>query len=174
MNRQFKTRAFFALLLTPLAFMAFTFQPALTVTSPAFQPDGKIPAKYSCEGAGVSPPLRITGIPAAAKSLAVIVHDPDAPKAGGVTHWVVWNLPVDGNIAENFKGGVQGFNSDNKPGYKGICPPSGTHHYNFMVYALDSKLVIDGKTDKAGLEKAMQGHVLAKGELTGLYAKAAQ
>ena len=155
-----------------LAFMAFTAQPTFNVSSAAFTANGAIPAKYSCEGAEVSPPLTITGIPAGAKSLAIIVHDPDAPKAGGVTHWVAWNLPATGNIPENFKGAQQGLNSDNKPGYKGMCPPDGTHHYYFMVYALDSKLSISSQTDKAGLEKAMEGHTLAQAELIGLYTKA--
>jgi putative membrane protein len=143
----------------------------ISVSSSAFMQGGMIPAKYSCEGGEASPPLAFTGIPASAKSLAIIVHDPDAPKAGGVTHWVVFNIPVSANIGENFKGGVQGQNSDNKPGYKGMCPPDGTHHYNFMVYALDGMLSLDKGADKDSLEKAMRGHILAEGLLSGLYPK---
>jgi len=160
-------------LATLITLMAFTNgNSKLTVSSSAFTENGMIPAKYSCEGAGVSPPLYVTNIPAGAKSLAIIVHDPDAPHPGGVTHWVAWNLPIDGNIAENFKGGQQGLNSDHKTGYKAICPPNGTHRYNFKVYALNQQLELDTTTtDQAGLEKAMQGHVLAQGELTGLYGK---
>ena len=87
-------------------------------------------------------------------------------------NYVAWNLPATGNIPENFKGAQQGLNSGNKPGYKGMCPPDGTHHYHFMVYALDSKLNLNSQTDKAGLEKAMEGHTLAQAELIGLYTKA--
>ena len=155
-----------------LGIMAFTAkQSDLIVGSPAFAPNGMIPAKYSCEGATVNPPLTIGNIPAGAKSLAIIIHDPDAPHPGGVDHWVAWNLPADGIIAENFKGGQQGFNSDHKTGYKAICPGSGTHHYNFTVYALDAMLQLDTATDKAGLQNAMKGHILAQGELTGLFSK---
>lgn len=143
----------------------------IDVSSSAFMEGGMIPVKYSCEGSQASPPLNFKGVPAGAKSLAIIVHDPDAPKAGGVTHWVVWNIPVSGTIPENFEGGVQGQNSDHQPGYTGMCPPDGTHHYNFMVYALDSLLSLDKSADKAALEKAMQGHILAQGILTGLYKK---
>lgn len=151
--------------------LAFTTKAPLTVTSNAFSVNGMIPAKYSCEGAEVSPPLHISGIPAGTKSLALIVHDPDAPHPGGVTHWVAWNLPLSGIIPENFKDGSQGLNSDNKTGYKGMCPPNGTHHYHFKVYALDVALQLVGTADKAALEKGMQGHVIAEGELIGLYAK---
>ena len=143
----------------------------INVSSSAFMEGGMIPAKYSCQGGQSSPPLNFQGIPAGAKSLAIIVHDPDAPKAGGVTHWVVWNIPVSGNIIENFKGGIQGKNSDHKTGYMGMCPPDGTHHYNFMVFALDNQLSLDTNADNDALEKAMQGHILAQGILTGLFTK---
>jgi phosphatidylethanolamine-binding protein (PEBP) family uncharacterized protein len=104
-----------------LNLLAFTTRQAkLTVSSSAFTANGMIPAEYSCDGAENSPPLSITGIPAGTKSLALIVHDPDAPKAGGVTHWVAWNLPVNSELPENFKGGQQGQNSDHKIGYK-VC-----------------------------------------------------
>ena len=157
------------IVLLPLFSLAFVNYPTLTVTSLAFSAGGKIPAKYSCEGMEVNPPLTVTNIPAGAKSLAIIVHDPDAPHAGGYTHWVAWNLPVSGIIPENFKGGVQGQNSDKKVGYKGMCPPSGTHHYNFRVFALDTQLQLSSSVDKDALEKAMHGHILAQGVLTGLY-----
>jgi Raf kinase inhibitor-like YbhB/YbcL family protein len=157
------------------AVTAFSVMPKLKVSSTAFADNGSIPMKYSCEGAEVSPPLSIGDIPAGAKSLAVILHDPDAAREGGFTHWVVWNIDVaDKTLPENFKGAEQGFNGAGQPGYKGMCPPSGTHHYHFMVYALDTKLSIDPKTDKAGLEKSMQGHILAQGELVGLYKKSKQ
>jgi len=144
----------------------------LMVSSSAFVQNGMIPAKYSCQGAEVSPPLTIVNVPAVTKSLAIIVHDPDAPHPGGVYHWVAWNLPADGNITENFKGGNQGLNSDHKTGYKGMCPGEGTHHYNFKVYALDIMLQLDTAiTDNQALLTAMQGHIIAQGELTGLFSK---
>ena len=154
-----------------LTLMAFNAPNTLKVTSTAFTPNGMIPAKYSCDGIGISPPLSVANIPAATKSLAIIVHDPDAPHPGGVTHWVAWNLPLNGVIPENFQGGKQGESSDHKTGYKAICPPDGTHRYNFKVYALDEVLMIDTTTDKAALEKAMKGHIIAEGELMGFYGK---
>ena len=157
---------------TVVAITSFSDSPVLKITSTSFVNDGPIPAKYSCEGEDVSPPLLISNIPSGTKSLAIILHDPDAPMKGGFTHWVVWNIePGDNKISENFKGARQGLNSAGQPGYAGMCPPSGTHHYHFMVYALDTKLNIDIKTNKAGLEKSMQGHVLAQGDLVGLYKK---
>lgn len=150
---------------------SFSKQATLTVTSSSFSNNGNIPAKYTCQGEQVSPPLKITGIPSGAKTLALILHDPDAPMQGGFTHWVVWNIPTDGNLSENFKGADQGWNGAKKSGYIGMCPPTGVHHYHFMVYALDTRLTLDKNTDKAGLEKAMTGHILAQGELVGLYEK---
>lgn len=145
----------------------------LTVTSTSFQNNASIPMKYSCEGEETSPPLQVTGIPSEAKSLAIILHDPDAGQ-NGFTHWVAWNINVDGNIREGFKGGNQGKNGAGQSGYKGMCPPTGTHHYHFMVYALDTMLDIDDNTGKTGLEKSMEGHILAQGELVGLYKKTKQ
>jgi Raf kinase inhibitor-like YbhB/YbcL family protein len=159
------------LIVLSLILFGFTRQKTLSVTSSAFKDGEMIPAKYTCTGGENSPPLNISNIPAGTKSLALIVHDPDAPKAGGVTHWLAWNLPADGNITENFKGGLQGMNSDHKTGYKGPCPPSGTHHYNFYVYALDTRLHLDSSADKVALENAVRGHVIAQGKLTGLYGK---
>jgi Raf kinase inhibitor-like YbhB/YbcL family protein len=148
-----------------------TAQSKLTVSSPSFTENGNIPAKFTCQGDQINPALHVSGIPAGAKSLALILHDPDAGHQGGFTHWVMWNVPVDGDIAENFKGAVQGLNGAGKAGYIGMCPPTGAHHYHFMVYALDTQLTIDAKTDKAGLEKAMAGHIVAQGDLVGLYEK---
>ena len=156
------------------ALVTFSAIPKLQVSSPAFTNNSDIPMKYSCEGEEVSPPLSIGDVPAGAKSLAVIVHDPDAPVAGGFTHWVIWNISVTDRLPENFKDAEQGLNGAGQPGYKGMCPPTGTHHYHFMVYALDTRLSIDAKTDKAALEKNMQGHILAQGELVGLYKKSKQ
>lgn len=150
---------------------SFTPQGILKVTSPAFKEGGMIPAKYSCEGGESSPSIHISGAPSGTKSFALILHDPDAPKSGGFTHWVVWNIDTDGILNEDFKGAIQGMNSKDETGYTGMCPPSGTHHYHFMVYALDTRLELNPQTNKASLESAMEGHILAKGDLVGLYKK---
>lgn len=157
--------------LVAIAVMAsFKLAATLSVSSSAFTDGGSIPTLYTCEGRQISPPLKVGNIPAGTVSLALICHDPDAGK-NGFTHWVVWNIDTNGNIPEDFKGAIQGLNGTNKPGYKGMCPPTGTHHYHFMVYALDTKLNIGQNTGKAGLEQAMQGHILGQGDLVGLYAK---
>ncbi|WP_461448775.1 YbhB/YbcL family Raf kinase inhibitor-like protein [Mucilaginibacter sp.] len=166
-----KTRSILMLSVVILSLLAFVRKDTLKVSSTAFSPYMMIPAQYTCDGPGMSPPLTISNIPAGTNSLAIIVHDPDAPHPGGVTHWVAWNLPVNGTIPENFVGGKQGYNSDKKTGYKAPCPPEGTHRYTFKVYALDELLTLDTTTDKPALEKAMKGHILAQGELIGLYSK---
>jgi Raf kinase inhibitor-like YbhB/YbcL family protein len=167
-----KNRLLVLLTITIFTMASFTnTNSPLVVSSKSFENNGNIPAKYSCEGEQVSPPLLVTNVPTNAKSLALILHDPDAPKKGGFTHWVVWNIDTKGEIPEGFKGAEQGLNGAGKTGYTGMCPPSGTHHYHFMVYALDVKLDIDKNTDKAGLEKSMQGHIISQGELIGLYKK---
>jgi Raf kinase inhibitor-like YbhB/YbcL family protein len=160
---------------TAAALASFSNSPALKISSPAFSNNGTIPAKYSCEGEEVSPALVIADLPSGTNSLALILHDPDAPAPGGFTHWVVWNIDPSANkIPENFKGAEQGLNGAKQTGYKGMCPPSGTHHYHFRVYALDTKLSLDKSTDKAGLEKSMKGHILGEGDLVGLYKKTKQ
>jgi Raf kinase inhibitor-like YbhB/YbcL family protein len=143
----------------------------LKVSSKSFTNYGMIPSQYSCEGAQDSPPLYIENVPENAVSLALIVHDPDAPVQGGFTHWIMWNISTKGKIPENFKGGVQGLNGAHKNGYIGMCPPSGTHHYHFRVYALDIKLDLAPDADKQKLENAMNGHILAQGDLVGQYKK---
>ncbi len=143
----------------------------LTVSSPAFVANTMIPTKYTCEGASVSPALHIGEFPSQTKSLAIIVHDPDAGHEGGFTHWVAFNIDPIQDIPEGYKGGVQALNGANKAGYIGPCPPTGVHHYHFMVYALDVKVDLGDKAGKADLEKAMEGHILAKGDLVGLYEK---
>jgi Raf kinase inhibitor-like YbhB/YbcL family protein len=143
----------------------------LTVISSAFENQQSIPKKYSCDGEEVNPPLTITGIPPETKSLTLIVDDPDAP-SGIFDHWILWNIPPDAVIVENSAPGTQGLNSAGQHGYIGMCPPSGTHRYFFKVYALDVKLSLNANAvRKKDLEKAMQGHVLAKGELVGLYSR---
>jgi Raf kinase inhibitor-like YbhB/YbcL family protein len=140
----------------------------LSVESPAFENNTLIPAKYTCDGDDVNPPLIIKGIPEEAKTLALIVDDPDAP-AGTWAHWIVWNIPPTGKIEENTVPGTEGLNTDGKHSYGGPCPPYGTHRYFFKVYALDTKLSLSAYSKKADLEKTMESHILAEGELVGLY-----
>lgn len=142
----------------------------LTLKSSAFEANKKIPKKYTCEGEGVSPPLEIQDIPSEAKTLALIMDDPDAV-SGIFDHWVVWNIPASINkILENQSPpGVEGLNSGRRNGYYPPCPPSGSHRYTFKIYALDTELILDPKSRKRDLEKAMEGHILTKGELIGLY-----
>ena len=145
---------------------------ALTISSTGFIGNGLIPIKYTCDGDNISPSLHFQNLPKGTVSMAIIMHDPDATKAGGFTHWITWNINPEKDIPENFKGGEQGMNDAQKQGYLGPCPPSGTHHYHFKVYALDAILALDRNASKTDLEKAMKGHILAKGELVGLYKKA--
>jgi Raf kinase inhibitor-like YbhB/YbcL family protein len=141
----------------------------LTIKSPSFQHNSPIPKKYSCDGEDTNPPITIEGTPKEAKSLALVIDDPDAP-SGTFDHWVVWNIPPSTTkIAENSVPGTEGLNSARQQGYMGPCPPSGTHRYFFKVYALDKELNLGAKTTKRDLEKVMQGHIIAKGELIGLH-----
>jgi len=141
----------------------------LTVKSSAFEHGKLIPKKYSCDGEDINPPLTIEAVPKQAKTLVLAMDDPDAP-SGTFDHWIVWNIPASKNkIDENSVPGVEGMNSARQTGYMGPCPPSGTHRYFFKVYALDSELNLASSSRKKDVEKAMRGHVLAKGELMGLY-----
>jgi Raf kinase inhibitor-like YbhB/YbcL family protein len=143
----------------------------LTITSPDFTENGMIPSKFTCEGENTSPALHISGLPSGTKYLAIILQDPDAPMKGGFTHWVAFNIDPLADIPQKFNGGVQAMNGASKAGYIGPCPPTGTHHYHFMIYALDSKLDLPASSNKEQLEKAMEGHILAQGDLVGLYKK---
>jgi Raf kinase inhibitor-like YbhB/YbcL family protein len=140
----------------------------LSITSPAFENNGFIPMRYTCDGEDVNPPLKISGIPGGTQSLVLIVDDPDAPM-GTWDHWVVWNIKPSEKIEENSVPGTEGLNSFNKHSYGGPCPPSGMHRYYFKVYALDTKLNLNPNSRKKDVEKAMEGHVLAKGEIIGRY-----
>jgi len=142
----------------------------LKITSPAFKHNEMIPSKYTCEGQDFNPPLEIKNIPDSAKTLAIIVDDPDAP-VGTWVHWVVWNIPTKEKIPENSVPGTEGINSFKRRSFGGPCPPSGTHRYFFKVYALDKTLIVSGHAKKQDVEKAMQGHILGQGELIGLYKK---
>lgn len=144
---------------------------AMTLTSPAFTDGATIPATYTCDGADASPPLAIGNVPAGAKSLALIVDDPDAP-VGTWVHWVVWNIsPQTREIAESRPpaGAQQGRNDWKRNSYGGPCPPSGTHRYFFKLYALDTSLSLGADTTKKDLERAMAGHILAHVEFKGTY-----
>lgn len=143
---------------------------SLKISSTAFDHEGVIPSKYTCEGEEVNPPLQIDQIPADAKTLAIIVEDPDAPN-GTFDHWLVWNIPPTKLIGGDVTPGICGKNGGGKTGYYGPCPPSGFHRYYFHVYALDTELDLEGGADKTSLQQAMQGHILAEGVLMGRYQK---
>lgn len=151
--------------------------PQLTVTSASFAEDGMIPAKHTCDGGDVSPQLSISAPPKSAKSLALIVDDPDAP-AGSFVHWVAFNLPAglrelpEGASAApaSLQGALQGRNDFDRNGYGGPCPPgSKAHHYFFRVYALDTFLQLPEGSTREEVAQAAKGHVVAEGRLVGLY-----
>ena len=141
----------------------------MKLTSPEFKNGSNIPSKFTCEGEDINPALIIENIPAGTKSLALIVDDPDAPVKTWV-HWVVYDIdPAMDKIRENSVPGKQGVNDFRRKDWGGPCPPSGTHRYFFKLYALDKVLGLPEGIDKRGLEKAMEGHILASSELVGLY-----
>lgn len=155
---------------------------ALGIHSAAFAPNGAIPAKFTCEGRDISPPLAWHGVPAGTKSLVLIVDDPDAPdpKAPKMTwvHWVLANLPADSTgLAEGVAPGVlpagtiEGLNDWKRTGYGGPCPPIGRHRYFHKLYALDRELKGLGHPTRAQVEAAMKGHVIEQAELVGTYEK---
>lgn len=148
----------------------------IDVRSSAFGEGERIPSDFTCEGADMSPPVEWSGVPAHAKSLAILVDDPDAT-AGDWVHWLAYDLPpsltqLPAGIPEGGRlsiGGSQGRSDFGSLGYGGPCPPSGTHRYFFKVYALDAVLHLKPGATKKELLEAMQGHVLAEGRLTGTY-----
>jgi Raf kinase inhibitor-like YbhB/YbcL family protein len=142
----------------------------LSVTSEAFAAGGNIPAKYTCDGEAVSPPLTVDNIPEHSKTLAIIVEDPDAPHRT-FDHWLLWNLPPDRHIKEDRVLGASGKNSAGKTGYYPPCPPSGSHRYYFTVFALDTSLSLQEGSDKQKLKAAMEDHILAQGVIMGRYQK---
>jgi len=154
--------------------------PMMKVTSPAFENQGAIPKKFTCDGEDISPALAWSNIPEGTKSFALIVDDPDAPDPANPrmtwVHWVIYNIPatvsslLEGVTDKDLpKGTLQGLNDWKKTGYGGPCPPTGNHRYFHKLYALDSVLPDLKQPTKAKLEKAMEGHVLSKAELVGLY-----
>ena len=152
----------------------------LNITSPSFIHKGEIPARYTCDGSNVSPPLEWSGVPAGTRSLALIVDDPDAPDPdaprGIWVHWVLYDMSPDikglpeGIRAEKLsQDKQQGLNDWKHIGYQGPCPPKGKHRYFFKLYALDVLLADMGHPAKAALERAMYGRVIEHAELIGLY-----
>ncbi len=148
----------------------------LKITSTAFEEGGMIPRRYTCDGADLSPPLSWSGAPAETQSFALISDDPDAPM-GTWVHWVIYNLPASASELheavppeKDLKNGArQGRNDFRKIGYGGPCPPGGTHRYYFKLYALDTVLGFPAGATKAELLKAMEGHILAQGQVMGRY-----
>jgi hypothetical protein len=149
----------------------------MKLTSSTFDHEGKIPSKYTCDGENINPPLTISNVPAQAKSLVLIMDDPDVPKrlrADGMwDHWIVFNIPP--NLTEINEGeeppGVHGIGTSNNLDYFGPCPPDREHRYFFKLYALDTELNLREKATKKQVEKAMEGHIQAKAQLMGRYAR---
>ncbi|MEU3337596.1 YbhB/YbcL family Raf kinase inhibitor-like protein [Streptomyces sp. NPDC006668] len=147
----------------------------LTVSSPAFAEGGTIPRRHTCDGEDVSPPLAFSGLPPATVTLALLVQDPDAPH-GTFTHWLLWNAPPDRTrwpAGQVPRGTVQGRNGFKRTGYGGPCPPGGDqpHHYAFTVYAADRTLHLPSDASPDDLGRALAGHTLASGTLTGRYGR---
>ena len=166
-----------------LLFLAFSASPmwaqeaprpvALRIWSPVFENNGPLPPRYACDGENISPPLTVENVPAEAKSLALILDDLDAPR-GSYVHWILWNIaPGTKDIKEDSvpEGAVAGTNDFKKRKYGGPCPPSRAHRYSFKLYVLDRALKLDARSGKAGLEKAMKGHILAQAQLMTTYKK---
>jgi Raf kinase inhibitor-like YbhB/YbcL family protein len=154
----------------------------LQIYSPAFDDGGEIPAKYTCEGADVSPPLAWEGVPVTTRSLVLIIDDPDAPDPAAPrmtwVHWVLYNLPAETDgLAEGIHAAdlpaptAAGVNDWKHTAYGGPCPPVGRHRYFHKLYALDTLLNELSKPGKAQVEAAMQGHILAQAQLIGTYQK---
>ena len=149
---------------------------SFVLTSPAFDPNGSIPSKFTCEGTNVSPPLVWANAPDGTKSFALVIDDPDAPDPSAPkttwVHWVVFNLPpTQTSVPEGFATTTQGLNDWQRANYGGPCPPIGRHRYVHKLYALDVELAGLSKPTKATLENAIAGHVLGKAELVGRYEK---
>jgi Raf kinase inhibitor-like YbhB/YbcL family protein len=151
-----------------------------SIQSKSFRHNEMIPARYTCDGQDISPPLQWSGIPTEAKSLVLIVDDPDAPDPAAPkmtwVHWVLYNIPVDTpGLEENIssaslpEGTKEGINDWGRKGYGGPCPPIGRHRYFFKIYALDTVLTDLQQPTKKQVEEAIAGHILAKAELVGMY-----
>lgn len=145
----------------------------MQLTSPAFENQGKIPSAYTCDGKNTSPPLALSGVPAKAQSLVLLLEDPDAP-IGIFDHWLVYDIdPKTAEIPEGTEPeGTHGKGSADNLTYMGPCPPSGVHRYLFTIYALDMKLSLPQGATKLEVVNAMNGHVLEQAQLVGTYERA--
>ncbi len=147
----------------------------MDITSSAFENEGFIPAVHTCDDRNISPPLSISGVPEGARSLVLIVDDPDVPRHiredGMWDHWLVFNIPPHTREIPEGQSppGVEGLGTNGDSGYYGPCPPNGEHRYFFKIYALDTILDLPQKPDKLTLEKAMTGHVIGQAYLMGRY-----
>ena len=152
--------------------------PDIPFSSPAFDAGGAIPAQYTCSGQGISPQLSWGEPPTGTESFALTLSDPDAP-SGTFIHWVIYNIPAASrglpeSVAPGARladGSLQGLNSAGQPGYMGPCPPSGTHHYVFDLYALDAALNLGTAVRAQGLLSAVRGHILAEAQLVGTFGR---
>jgi Raf kinase inhibitor-like YbhB/YbcL family protein len=148
----------------------------MNISSPIFKIGEEIPSRYTCDGKNVSPTLLFSDIPPAAKTLALVVDDPDS-FAGVWTHWLVWNIPPttkeirEGSVPKDAREGLTSFNT---VGYRGPCPRKGNHRYFFKLYALDIALSLPGGSSKDALIEAMRGHILADAEVYGRYERKKQ
>lgn len=145
----------------------------LELISPAFRDGEPIPPQFSCRGQNISPPLNIFNVPPQTRSMAIIMHDPDAV-SGDFTHWLIWDIPASCEtiaVSSVPVGAIQGVNDSGKRGYTGPCPPSGTgiHRYIFELYALDNVLNLASGSTRQELEEAVRGHTLGSATLTGLF-----
>lgn len=147
----------------------------MRLSSSAFEEGGKIPSKYSCDGDNINPSLEISDVPSGAKSLALIMEDPDVPKNlrpdGMWDHWIIFNIPPDTKEIPEGKEpwGIHGEGTSGNQNYNGPCPPDRKHRYFFKLFAVDSTLELEEKAKKPELEKAMEGHILEGAELMGTY-----
>ncbi|MGZ3921283.1 MAG: YbhB/YbcL family Raf kinase inhibitor-like protein [Bacteroidia bacterium] len=146
----------------------FLQQTSLTVKSSAFANGNYIPIKYSCNDQNINPEIIIEDLPKNTVTMALIMDDTESVN-GEFDHWVMWNIPPSKTIKENSAPGKQGRNSNKQNKYYGPCPPNGIHTYNFKIYALDAKLQLSDTCGKKDLLKAMEGHVMASGELRGRF-----
>lgn len=147
----------------------------INFSSPAFGDNEAIPSEYTCDGNNIIPPLKISGVGADAKSLAIVVDDPDAASVVGHTfdHWVIFNIPPDTDMVKEGvqPNGIAGKNGKDELTYTGPCPPNGTHHYHFKLYALDTILGLKEGATKNELEEAMDGHIIGQTQFIGIYTR---
>ncbi len=146
----------------------------MILTSPSFNDGGMIPQKFTCDGGDINPELQVQNVPAGAKSLALILHDPDAPVKDGFTHWVLWNINPATTVIKQESippGSIEGRNDAGRNNYIGPCPPSGTHHYHFQLYALNGIIDLPTTSGREELEKAMEGKIVEQTELVGMYSR---